>query len=151
MARSFWCGLILVLLSVMGTAGLIKARTDAVALEDDSLDVEGTVVSKSYKRTRCRIAYEFEANGSFFRGEVRVTTEQFARLRAGTPISVKVCRGDPANHQVAGAHPRVFSTRATVPFYAGVLTLLAGGGVICLWLSWASRPMPHRLGRLQGS
>ena len=146
MARSFWCGLILVLLSIVGTAWLIKARCDAVALEEDSLDVEGTVVSKWYKRSRCMIAYEYPANESFIRGEARVSPEHFARLKAGEPIAVKICRGDPANHQVVGAYPRIFSTRATVPFYAGMLTLLAGGGVICLWLSWASRPPPHSRG-----
>jgi hypothetical protein len=150
MAHSFWCGLILVLLSIVGTACLIKARCDAVALEEDALDVEGTVIGKWYKPSRCMIAYEFSVNGSFFRDEARVTPEHYARLKAGGPVSVKVCRGDPANHQVVGAFPRVFSTRATVPFYAGMLMLLGGGGIVCLWLSWASRP-PQSRGRVEES
>jgi hypothetical protein len=128
-----------VFLSIIGAACLIKARSDAIALERDSTIVEGTVVARWVAGRRHVVAYEYHApNGSVHGGQARVTVEHYGRLRVGGSLSVMVCRSDPANHQVVGAYPRIFSTRATVPFYAGVLIVLAGVGVALLWLWWAS-------------
>jgi hypothetical protein len=138
-SAGFWCGLGLVFLSIIGAACLIKARSDAVALERDSTIVEGRVLARWVDGRRHVIAYVYHApNGTVHSSEARVTPEHYAGLRVEGSISVKVCRSDPANHQVVGAFPRVFSTRATVPFYTGVLIVLAAVGVTCLWLWWAS-------------
>jgi hypothetical protein len=41
-----------------------------------------------------------------FRNETQLAEQHFDRLQKGGPVAVKVCRPDPANHQVVGERAR---------------------------------------------
>ena len=145
-----WGGLAFLVLSLLGAPWVLKCRSEALALEQDSVNVEGKVVrlwrTKPKNRTHYRVEYEYpappEAHPAVFRDKAELDEQHFIRLKEGGPIAVKVCRTDPANHQVVGESPRVFLDTAATVFCLGLLALLALAGVINLWWWWISRREP---------
>jgi uncharacterized protein DUF3592 len=142
-----WGGLAFIVLSLLGTAWVIKCRSEALALERDAVTIDGTVVRLWVTPGRGsgvhHVAYEYrapsEVEARTFQGETTtLSDEHFARLEEGGPIAVKVCRTDPPNHQVVGASTRVFASTAALAFSLGVLALLTLAGVINLWWWWIS-------------
>jgi hypothetical protein len=129
---------------------VLKCRAEALALEQDSVTVEGKVVqlwtTRLKNRTCFQVAYEYparpEADGPPFRDTAEVDEQHFRQLIEGAPIALKVCRTDPANHQVVGEPPRVFSSTAATLLCLGFLALLALAGVIMLWWWWICRRKP---------
>jgi hypothetical protein len=146
----FWAGSILVALALLGTAWVTKCRCEALALEQESVNIEGKVVrrwtTQERRRVRYRVEYEYpasgEVDGRVFRDWTELPEEYFKRLQDGGPISVTVCRTDPGNHQVTGEAPRVFSSSAAMYFCLGVLAVLALAGVLNLAWWWISYGKP---------
>jgi hypothetical protein len=93
-----------------------------------------------------QVEYEYHAppgvDGQLFRNQTQLPQERFERLKVGGPIAVKVCRTAPANHQIVGEGPRVFSSTAATLFNLGALAVLVLGGVINLWWWWISHRQP---------
>jgi hypothetical protein len=148
--EELWGGLALVIIPALLAALAIKWRSEAIALEQDPVTVEGKVLrlwTTPAKGSRTpHVAYEYPAPpGSApqtFQGEGRIKDALFARLKEGAPITVKVCRTDPGNHQVVGEFPpRLSSTSFTV--WLVILALPALGGINCLWWWWVCRGLPR--------
>jgi hypothetical protein len=149
----FWAGTALLVLSLLGTAWVIKCRCEALALEQDPVNVEGKVLrlwtTQERRRVHYHVEYEYSAPADVDTKVLRDWTElpevYFKRLKEGGPVGIKVCRTDPGNHQVAGERPRVFSSSAAMFFCLGVLAILALAGVLNLawwWISYA-KPGPQ--------
>jgi hypothetical protein len=145
-----WGGLVLIGVSLLGAAWVIKCRSDALALERDGVTVEGKVLRlwvTTGKGSSFYVAYEYpvppELEAHTFLGETRLDQEQFAKLKEGGPVAVRVCRTDPANHQVLGEPHRVFASIAALAFCLGFLALLALAGVVNLWWWWICRGRPR--------
>jgi hypothetical protein len=146
-----WGGLACVVLALLGAAGVLKCRADALALEQDSVNVEGKVVrlwtTKPKNRTYFHVEYEYparaEADTPTFQDKAELDEQHFHCLEVGGPIAVTVCRTVPANHQVVGESPRVFSSTSATLFCLGLLALLAVMGAIMLWLWWLCRRQPQ--------
>src|SRR5262245_45570644 len=136
-----WTGLVFLVLSLLGAAWVLKARSDALALGHDSVNVEGKVLqlwkTQARRGWRHHVEYEYSAppqiNAHIFRNQTELPEEHFKRLSEGGPIAVKVCRANPANHHVAGDCPRIYSDTVATVFALGALGLLALGGAINLW------------------
>jgi len=147
-----WAGLALVVLSVLGAVWVVKCRSNALALEQNSRTVAGNVVrlwmTEAKKGWRYHVEYEYIAPSEVvlhpLRNEAELPKDYFERLREGGSIAVQVCRSDPANHQVVGAHPPVFSSASATFVYLSILTLLALSGTINLWWWWVSHRGPRR-------
>ena len=145
-----WGGLAFLVLSLLGAAWVLKCRFEALALQQDSVNVEGKVVrlwmTKPKNRTYYHVEYQYpappEGDTPLFRDKAELDEQHFIRLKEGGPITVKVCRTDPANHQVVGESPRVFSSTAAMLFSLGLLALLALAGVLMLWWWWICRLKP---------
>jgi hypothetical protein len=141
-----WAGLVLIALSLLGAAWVIKCRAEALALEHDSVNRVGKVMrlwkTPNHGGWYYRVEYEYaappELDVQIFRNATELPKEHFDRLHEGGPITVKVCRTDPANHQVVGERHRVFSSTAVLFFNLGLLALLALGGIMNLWWWWIS-------------
>jgi hypothetical protein len=140
-----WCGLVLIGLSLLGAAWFLKCRSDALALQQDSAIVQGKVVRlwiTTGKGASFHVTYEYPASvaadAPVLKKEALLYKEHFDRMKEGGPSSVRVCRSDPANHQVVGAPPRIWSTGAALLLYLGFLALLMLAGVINLWWWWVS-------------
>jgi hypothetical protein len=135
-----WGGLAFLVLSLLGTACVLKCRAEALALEQDSVNVEGRVVrlwtTKPKNRTYFRVEYEYPAQPNAdtptFQDKAELDEQHFQRLKEGGPIAVKICRTDPANHQVGGESPRVFSSTAATLVCLGLIALLALAGATML-------------------
>jgi hypothetical protein len=150
-----WGGLAFLGLSLLGAAWVLWCRSQALALEQDSVHVEGTVVrlwtTRPKGRTYYRVEYEYTAPSRpgtpLYRHEAEVDKGHFDQLQVGGPIDVKVCRTDPANHQVAGEAPRVLASAVVLYACLGLLTLLALGGIVNLWWwwIWRRRPPPRQV------
>jgi hypothetical protein len=147
-----WGGLGFLLVSVIGAIWVIKCRSDALAFERDNVTVEGTVVRKWVsvgKGSTKYVDYQFMADSDgeaprTIRGETRVDAAYFARLKPGAPVSIKMCRTDPANHEVVGGKGHVFSSTAAMLVCLGVLALLAFAGAVNLWWWWVCRRLTRR-------
>src|SRR5262245_25703244 len=93
-----WGGLALLVLSLLGGAWVLKCRSDDLALEQDSVIVQGKVlrlwVTSGKRSSTCHVAYEYQAPGEAkartFQGETRLDDEHFARLTEGGLLAVKV-------------------------------------------------------------
>src|SRR5262245_6206196 len=103
-------------------------------------------MTRAKKGWRYCVEYDYpalpEAGPPTFRNKTELPREYFDPLKEGGPIATKVCRTDPANHQVAGQPPRTFSSTAATLFCLGLLALLALAGAINLWWWWVSRRKP---------
>src|SRR5262245_59857220 len=142
-----WAGLAFVLLPLLGAVGVLKCRSEALALEHNSVTIEGKVVGlwvihDVKKRPHFHVEYEYDAplqaDLPVFREEVEVRERRFTELQVGGPIAVRVCQADPANHQVVGTPPRIFLSMAAMLFCLGILLLLALSGTFMLWWWWVS-------------
>jgi hypothetical protein len=148
--EELWGGLVLIIVPALLAAWAGKCRSEAIALEQDPVTVEGKVLrlwTTPGKGSRIpHVAYEYPAPPGLepqtFQGEGRIKDALFARLKEGGPITVKVCRTDPGNHQVVGEFPpRLSSTSFAV--WLGILALPALGGINCLWWWWVCRGLPR--------
>jgi hypothetical protein len=136
-----WTGLVFLVSSLLGAAWVLKARSDALALEHDSVNVEGKVLqlwkTQARRGWRHHVEYEYSAppqiNAHILRNQTELPEEHFNGLNEGGPIAVKVCRTNPANHHVAGDRLRIYSDAVATAFALGLLGLLALGGAINLW------------------
>jgi hypothetical protein len=142
-----WGGLAFIVLPLLGAVWVLTCRSEALALEHNSVNVEGTVARLwvTYdvkKRPHFHVAYEYVAPAGddlpVFRNEVEFSERRFAELKRGEPIILKVCQTAPANHQVVGTPPRIFLSAGTSLFCLGILSLLALAGTIMLWWWWVS-------------
>jgi hypothetical protein len=143
-------GLLFLFLSLLGTAWVIKCRSAALALEGDAAIVDGTVVRLWITTGKGsgvhHVAYEYALPplpaAHSFHGETRLSDEQFARLRQGGPIAVRMCRSDPANHRLAIEAAPVLASTAALAFSLALLAVLALAGGINLWWWWVCRGKP---------
>jgi hypothetical protein len=140
-----WGGLALIVLSILGDAGVIKCRSQAPALERDAVTVEGRVLRlwiTTGKGSGLQVAYEYlpptDSEARTIQGETKIDNEHFVRLKEGGSVAVRVCRTDPSNHQVLGEPPRVLASAAAFTFTIGLLALPALAGVVNLWWWWIS-------------
>jgi hypothetical protein len=141
-----WCGLAFIVLSLLGAAWMIQCRFQALALERDAVTVEGTVVRLWVTTNKGsvihHVAYEYPAppgeEARTFQGKTKLPEEHIAFLKQGGPIAVKVCRTDPANHQVVGESGRVLASTAAFALCLGLLAVLALAGAVNLWWWWIS-------------
>ena len=150
-----WAGLGFLAVALLGAAWVLKCRSDTLALEQDPVIVEGKVVqlwkAPNRRRWHCYVRYEYPAppqmDAHVFRNETELAELHFNRLQEGGLVAVKVCRTDPANHQVVGEHARIFSSTAAMYLCLGLLALLATAGVFNLWWWWVScgKPGPTRV------
>ena len=150
-----WAGVGFLAVALFGAAWVLKCRFDALALEQDPVIVEGKVVqlwkAPNRRRWHCYVRYEYPAppqmGAHVFRNETELAEQHFNRLQEGGPVAVKVCRTDPANHQVVGEGARIFSSSAALFLCLGILALLAAAGVFNLWWWWVScgKPAPARV------
>jgi len=146
-----WAGVTLIVVSLLGAGGVVKGRSDALALEQDAVYVEGTVVRRwmtpAKNSWHYHVEYEYPAPSAAdpqaFHDTARLSEEYFNRLREGGPIVVAVCRGDPANHQVVGESPCLFASATATLVSLIFLALLALAGVINLWWWSISRVEPR--------
>jgi len=147
-----WGGLGFIFLSILGAVWIVKCRADALALERDNVTVEGTVFRKwvsTGKGSTKYIAYEFAAGSEgeaprTIHGDTRIDAAYFESLKPGSPISIKMCRTDPDNHQVIGGQGHFISSSGAMFVCLGVLALLALAGAINLWWWWVCRRLPLR-------
>jgi hypothetical protein len=145
-----WSGVVLIALSLFCAAWLIKWRFDALALERDSVTVEGKVLrlwtTRANNGPAYRVEYEYsaplEAEPRVFREQVQLYEEYFNALREGGPIAVTVCRTDPTNHRVLGEAPRASSSIAALVFGLTFVAFLALVGGFNLWW-WICRRKPE--------
>jgi hypothetical protein len=131
-------------ISLLLAGWALKCEFGVLAFGGDSLIVEGTVlrlwVTEVDKGRHYLVAYEYpatlEAGARLLRGEDEIPEKDFARLEAGGPVAITVCRSDPANHLVAGARPRVLSDRLAVHCVLGIVAILAvaGAGNLAWWM-----------------
>jgi hypothetical protein len=142
-------GAAMIVISLLLAAWALKCRSDALALEGDSVMVEGKVLRlwvTHGKGLHHHVAYEYpatpDAGARLLQSEEQIPEKAFDRLKVGGPVAVKVCRSDPANHLVAGARPRAFSDPLALPFVLGILAMLALAGAINLWWWWFCRRRP---------
>jgi hypothetical protein len=149
-----WAGLVLIGLSLLGTAWLLKCRSDTLALEQDSVTVKGRVLRlwiTTGKGASFHVAYEYPAStggdAQVFRNEIVMSEKRFDALKEGGPIAVMVCSTNPANHQVVGERPRTWSSSAAVLLYLGFLALLTLAGVVNLGWWWVSCRKPGRMNK----
>ena len=142
-----WGGLAFILLPLLGAVWVLKCRSEALALEHHSVNIEGKVVrlwviNDVKKRPHFHVEYEYDAPAqadlSVFRDELEVRERRFTEFQVGGPISLRVCQADPANHQVVGTPPRILLSRAATLFCLGILSLLALAGTFMLWWWWVS-------------
>jgi hypothetical protein len=147
-----WGGLGFILVSIVGAIWVMKCRSDALAFEQDNVTVEGTVLRKwvsAGKGQTKYITYEFTAGPEgeaprMIHGNTIVNGAYFERLKPGSPISIQMCRTDPANHEVVGGQGHLFSSGGAVLVCLGVLALLALAGAINLWWWWVCRRLTFR-------
>lgn len=147
-----WGGIFFILIAITGAAWVMKARSDALALERDPVTIDGTVVRKwvTYGKGAGKyVAYEYTPDVESeaprtIRGDVRVNDAYFERLKVGGPIGITACRIDPANHVVVGGPERIFSSSGAVVVSLCVLALLALVGAVHLWWWWVCRRMPRQ-------
>ena len=147
-----WGGIFFILIAIMGAVWVMKARSDALALERDPVTIDGTVLRKWVthgKGAGKYVAYEYTAateGGAqrTFHGDARVNDTYFERLKVGGPIGIAACRTDPANHFAVGGPGRVFSSGLAVVVSLGVLAFLALVGAVHLWWWWVCRRMPRQ-------
>ena len=139
-------GSALIALSLLGVWWAFQCRSAALALERDSVIVEGKVLRLWVTRGKSHthhVAYDYpaapQAGAPGLQGEDELAEKLFNRLEEGGPIAVTVCRTDPANHRVSGGRPRAFSEAWSFPGALGVLSALALAGAINLWWWWACR------------
>jgi hypothetical protein len=149
-------GSALLVLSLLGARWACQRRSDALALERDSLIVEGKVVqlwTTRGKGMHYHVAYQYpaspDAGAPVLRGEDELPERDFSRLEVGGPLAVKVSRADPTNHLVHGARPRAFSDPAALPIALGVLATLALAGLVNLGWWWTCRR--RRAGQLSSA
>jgi hypothetical protein len=151
----FWGGLAFLAVSLLGTAWVLKCRAEALALEQDSVNMKGKVVrlwmTKVKSHRHYWVEYEYpaspEAEARTLQDRTELSEEHFDRLKEGGPITVKVCRADPANHQAVGERPRLFSSIAALLFCLGLFALPALAGVINLgwWCICRGQPRPAQV------
>jgi hypothetical protein len=135
------------LISLLAAMWAFKCRTDVLALEQDSVIVEGKIVrlwvSSANNGLHYRLAYEYpptpHAEARWLQGQDELSERDFNRLAEGGPVAVKLCRSDPANHVVAGGRPRAFSNPLALPFVLGILSILALAGVMNVGWWWMCR------------
>jgi hypothetical protein len=138
-------GLAFLTVSLLGTAWVIKCRADALALERDSVNVDGKVirlwVTEANNGHHYRVEYEYQVppEPRVFRDKTELFEEHFNRLNEGGPIALKVCRTDLANHQALGEPRRLFSRTAALLVWLSLLGLLALAAVINIWWWWFCR------------
>jgi hypothetical protein len=143
--------LALIVFSLFGAKWAFQLRSDALALEADSVIVEGRVVRfwiTHGKGTHHHVAYQYpataDAGARLLQGEAVLPERQIVQLEVGGPLPVKVCRSDPANHLVPGATQRAFSHPAELPIALGFLAMLALAGAVNLGWWWIGRPSGTR-------
>jgi hypothetical protein len=142
-----WAGLIFLALAPIVTVAVFKYRFEALALEEDSVLVEGKVAHlwiASFRRSvHYQVEYEYSsppaADAQIFRNQTEIGEQYFKRLHEGGPIAVKVCCTDVAKHQVVGEPPRVFSSVAAMFVCLGVAAVLAMAGAANLGWWWICR------------
>jgi len=145
-SAEFLLGAALIVLSLLGAGWAFQRRADALALERDSIIVEGKVVKlwiTHGKGVHFRVTYQYPESGDLatlmFQGEDALPEREFHQLDVGGPLAVKVCPADPANHLIHGARPRPFSNPAGFPIALAVLVAMALAGIINLGWWWACR------------
>ena len=146
-----WGGIVFILIAIIGAAWVMKCRSDAVALEQDPVTIDGTVVRKwvTYGKGAGKyVAYEYRADVEAeaprtFHGDARVNDAYFERLKVGGPIGITACRTDPGNHYVVGGPGRIFSSFDAVIVSLCCLAFLAIVGAVHLWWWSVCRRMPR--------
>jgi hypothetical protein len=147
-----WGGIGFILIAIIGAVWVLKARSDALALERDPVTIDGIVVRKWVTHGKGAgkfVAYEYTAGTEgkaprTFHGDARVNDAYFERLNLGGSIGITACRTDPANHYAVGGPGRVFSSVTAVVVSLCVLAFLALVGGVHLWWWWVCRRMPRQ-------